>query len=272
MSASATLGCAVLAACSFPADYGGTRFRCDVGGGANECPAGYTCVAGFCEAGAPMIDGGGGGGGGGDAGDPADANGPPDAGVAACTRVSAFSDNFESGAAWDTFEAPGCQTSFEIGRIRLNSSTGLAAACGARSTELYHLDERTWIEAVGPGQGSPRPEFGITIGEETLVFRRDQNGLAFVVRDLAGNESTLDDLPFDPFDHAFWAFSPDEAGEIAWETSQDAQEWTVQVKFAPKSAPSEECVRYLIAITGTPVQLPPIISFDNLNLPGGPGG
>jgi hypothetical protein len=51
-----------LVGCSFPADYSGTRYRCDPG---DECPAGFSCVDGFCR---EESDGGPDAGEGGDAG------------------------------------------------------------------------------------------------------------------------------------------------------------------------------------------------------------
>jgi hypothetical protein len=271
-SAAVTIGCAVLAACSFPADYSGTRYQCEAAGGAGECPPGYACRAGFCEPGqAPGIDGGGGGM---DAGDPADGpNAPPDAGAGACVRATAFSDDFDSGDAWDTFAVGGCAARFEIGRIRLSSSPGLSGACGARSSDLYLLDGLTWIEAVEPGQGSPEPEFGVTIGEEGLFFRRNENGLVLFVRDEEGDETPIEELPFSSSEHDFWGFRPDKVGGIAWETSPDAMKWSELGKFYPKESPSEVCMRYEIGMAGSNPTLPIIVSFDNLNLPGfGSGG
>ena len=127
----AALGCAVLlVACSFSADYSGTRYQC---GPSGECPDGFACVAGYCEVQQPP-DGGGDGGGGGTgidaSGGPdesrADAGGGADPG--ACPSASALQDDFSTDEAWAITNRSGCSISFDTGQVEVGNGTTAPSA------------------------------------------------------------------------------------------------------------------------------------------------
>ncbi|HKE14822.1 MAG TPA: hypothetical protein VKB80_08170 [Kofleriaceae bacterium] len=270
----AALGCAVLlVACSFSADYTGTRYQC---GPSGECPDGYACAAGFCEVErAPGADGGGsgsdGGGGGGGGGGGADAGGggtEDDAGSRACPSASALRDDFSTDAAWTITNRSGCVISFDTGQVEMSAVGG---RCNARTIDSYALDGRVFVQAVDPAGGITKVGFGIFYGEASLVAFRVIGGIDLVVLLPGGGQSVVDSFPFDPELDGFWGFRPEPGtGLIHWETSADGLEWSDRGLYPPPGLAEDGCVGLEFHAVGTGTTAPSA-AFDNLNLPEGTG-
>ncbi|HTE49571.1 MAG TPA: hypothetical protein VK698_01775 [Kofleriaceae bacterium] len=262
-----------IAACSFPADYTGTRYQCEQAA-EGECPAGYECVDGFCEASSATPDSGGGGGTLTDAGGirPADASVEvADADPNDCESVTTLEERFESGDGWEiTDDNAGCSILFESGLIELHNLSLPIDECAARSRDTYRLDARTWIQTVQAGAGIAAPGFGLQIGEQTFLFRRDEEGLAMVVRDGDAAEEKFGGTEFDTAEHRFWGFRLGQGDVVKMETSSDAESWVEQAEFRPTTDPRTSCIRYEISVAGGTTG-PAILAFDNLNArPGQP--
>lgn len=253
--------CAILAACSFPADYAGTRYQCEPG---DECPPGQSCVAGYCEGGGPPAgDGGGtaadaGGDDGGD-GDGAEGDaGEPDA-APPCPAASSFQDDFGSGRNWDVQDDAGCAIDFPAGQARLSGTDG---RCIARTVSQYALDARVSVEAVKPESGLLETGFAIHLGDVSFIALRVVGGLELLELDDEKDGKVLDTIEFDQTEQRFWAFRP-EGDEIIFETSPDGIDWTGQGEYRPAIMPP--CIQIELDAIGTG-ELAPFTAFDNLNL------
>jgi len=261
----AALGCAILAACSFPADYSDTRYQCDL---ATECPPGYACVSGFCERPASGATGDGGGGGrdagGRDAGGDGDGGADPDAPPGVCPSGSRHTDDFDTGLGWELTLDAGCDLGFAGGEVRMAASVG---RCTARTEDLYDLDGRIWIQAVEPEDGELSPAFGVFLGDSSLVSMRTVAGLELVELAATGtDQQQLESIPFDAAEHLFWGFRPDGNDDtIFWETSPDGKTWTVQGEYRPAVYPEGGCMNLEIDVLGIG-ELGAGAVFDNLNL------
>ena len=255
----AALVCVILAGCSFPADYAGTRYQCEPG---DECPPGFSCVAGYCESGGPPA--GDGGGSGADGGDGASDAGQSDAGGAdadppACPSVSRFKDDFSSEASWVIEDGASCEIAFVVGQVRM---TGTLGRCIARTASQHALDARVSIEAINPEDGLVKAGFGVSLGDVSIALLRVVGGLDLVELEDGSGQRVVDSFPFDQMEQRFWSFRPVADG-ILFETSPDGIDWTELGEYRPVVLP--ECVALeLDAIgTGNPA---PYAAFDNLNL------
>lgn len=259
----AVAACVGLVGCSFPADYGGTRYQC-MRDAPDECPPGYRCAGGFCEASSPGSDGGNGAepDGGGQV-DPPDGSSQVDAAPPDCPGVTSLQDDFSSNTAWDIASDGNCAVEFN-GELRLAPQTAIPPAdCVVRSSEVYGLDDRTSLQVVSTGTGNPAAAFGLDVAGQTLLFRREVNGLAFVVRE-NDVEEIFDGDDFVEAEQRFWAFSVD-GDHLTFEASADGAAWTTLTDFRPRVDPSTTCVRYEISIGGDVSSLAPVV-FDNLNI------
>jgi hypothetical protein len=264
----AALGCAVLVACSFPADYSGTRYQC---GPAGECPDGFSCTAGYCEAEEPPAS---------DAGDGArtDAGGGPDdtradagdTGPGACASASAFQEDFSTDGEWSIANQAGCAITFVSDQVQM---TATLSRCTARTAGTYELDGRVFVQAVKPESGLIKAGFGISYGEVSLVALRVVGGIDLVELPAeGGGQMLVDSFPFDPQLDRFWGFRPDQvSGQIHWETSADGIEWSDHGAYPQSALPADSCVGLEFDAVGTG-NAAPFAAFDNLNLPEDPGG
>ena len=259
--AAALLG--ALTACSFPADYDGTRYQC-VQPGPGECPDGYECRDGFCEVSAGLSDAGGGsftdaG------GDRDDASTGVDAGdTPACESVSGAA-GFANLAAWETVAAePGCQIIFNDGTVAMQNLEGPLFDCASQSSDWYRLDQRTWVEVLDSNFGFPSPGFGVVIGEQTLLWRNTPDGLLAIERDDDGFEDVFDGFDYNPVEHRYWGFAPGIGDVIELQTSPDGANWTTLTDFRPIDDPRENCVTYEISIVEGDEE-PGIVVFKSLN-------
>ena len=261
--AAALLG--ALTACSFPADYEGTRYQC-VQPGPGECPDGYECRDGFCEASQGGPDGGGGSFT--DAGD-----GPPDGSTVGgvdggddppCESVASAA-GFASPAAWETVKAEkGCQIIFTDGTVAMQNLDGPISDCASQSRGQYWLNERTWVEVLDGNFGIPSPGFGLVIGKQTFLWRNTPDGLLVFERDEEGFEDVYDGFDYNPVDDRYWAFTPGIGDVIEMQTSPDAVNWTTLTDFRPIDDPRETCVTYEISIVEGD-EKPSIVVFKSLN-------
>ncbi len=251
----------ILAGCSFPADYAGTRYRCELG---DECPPGYSCVAGFCESGGPPAgDGGGttadGGGGAGDAGEEGDAGGSSDAEPPACPSVSRFKDDFSSDASWEIQNGSSCEIAFVVGQVRM---TGTLGRCIARTASEHALDARVSIDAVKPEGGLVKAGFGVSLGDVSIVLLRVVGGLDLVELEEGAQQKVVESFPFDPMEQRFWSFRP-APDRILFETSSDGIDWIELGEYRPVVLPACVALELDAIGTGNPG---PYAAFDNLNL------
>lgn len=266
-AAAAALGGAVLAACSFPADYSGTRYRC---GPAGECPGGFACNDGYCEKSDPPADGGGPDSGGGEGGE-SDAGGEPDtgpggdAGVGDCSRSSAvaFVDDFTTGDAWEITNQDGCAVVFDGSAVQLEA---VANRCLARTVDELAFDGRVFVRALNPQQGLVESGFGIHHGDTSLVALRVLSGLELTELTDDGTRAVRDSIPFDPALDRFWAVRPGVVDDrIHWETSVDGIEWVERGVYELAGVSDGTCVRLEFDALGTG-EPGPVASFDDLNL------
>jgi len=218
-------------------------------------------VAGFCESAPPGSDGGMGsaldGGGGGD-------------GPLGCANATTIIDDFADDERWDISSVVGCLAEVDNGRLEMRTTSSRPPEdCRVRSLETYALNDRVFIEAAAPGTGSPEANFGIQIGDQVQLFRRDAAGLALMVREPDGTEVLVDRIEFDSDEHQFWAFRPAADGSIHWETSpeDDAQDWVDIGRFETRARPTTECIRFELSITGAKGPGTALVAFDNLNFP-----
>ena len=252
---------AVLAGCSFPADYAGTRYQCELG---DECPPGYSCIGGYCERGGPPAADGGGGtaadAGGDDAGgDGAESDaGQPDA-DSPCPAASSLVDDFSSGDNWNVQDDDGCSIEFAFGQARMSGSDG---RCIARTAVQYALDSRVSVEAVKLESGLLETGYAIHLGDVSFMALRVIGALELLELNDDGDGKILDTIAFNGTDQRFWAFRP-AGNDILFETSPDGVEWIEQGKYRPAAMPA--CVRIELDAIGIG-ELAPFTAFDNLNL------
>jgi hypothetical protein len=256
--AAAVVG-AVLAGCSFPADYAGTRYQCELG---DECPPGYSCIAGYCENGGPPAGDGGGtaaDAGEDDGGDGTESDaGQPDA-EPPCPAASSFVDEFSSGDNWNVQDDDGCAIEFTLGQVRMSGTDG---RCIARTAGQYALDSRVSVEAVKPESGLLETGYAIYLGDVSFMALRVIGGLELLELGDEGEGTIIDTVAFNGTDQRFWAFRA--AGDdILFETSPDGVEWTEQGKYRPAAMPA--CIQIELDAIGIG-ELAPFTAFDNLNL------
>ncbi len=260
--AAALLG--ALTACSFPADYDGTRYQCtEPGPGA--CPDGYECRSGFCEAAQGGADAGGGSFTDADPTDASTVDGVDAGDDQPCESVTGAA-GFASLAAWDTVAAEqGCQIIFSDGTVAMQNLEGPVFDCAAQSRDQYRLDQRTWVEVLDSTFGSPSPGFGLVVGEQTLLLRNTPDGLLVIERDEEdGFEDVVDGVDYNPVAHRYWALAPGIGDVIEFQTSPDAVSWTTVTDFRPVADPRVTCVTYEISIVEGAEQ-PGIVVFQSLN-------
>jgi hypothetical protein len=248
--AAAVVG-AVLAGCSFPADYAGTRYQCELG---DECPPGYACIAGYCESGGPPAGDGGGtaADAGEDGGDGAEADaGQPDA-EPPCPAASSFVDDFSSGGNWNVQDDDGCAIEFTLGQVRMSGTDG---RCIARTASQYALDARVSVEAVKPESGLLETGYAIYLGDVSFMALRVIGGLELLELGDEGEGTIIDTVAFNGTDQRFWAFRA--AGDDI------LFEWTEQGKYRPAAMPA--CIQIELDAIGIG-ELAPFTAFDNLNL------
>jgi hypothetical protein len=258
--------------CSFKADYGGTRFRCDLDE-PGACPPGQSCVSGFCERGGePSGDGDDGVGDGALADADVDRPDGPvaDAFVVTCDSVLTFVDSFDTDDNWtEVASQPECDISFANNQLTLGNDLGAPIEqCAVYSVGQFALDSRTWIAVVSPGDnGHPAATFGVKLGDESILFRRVEDFIDLLSRDEKTGVETVE-LKVNANDPAqrFWALNPSEDGYVHWELSPDGLEWTEYAQFKPQVRPAAGCARYEISIVGDPTGAVDVI-FDELNVP-----
>lgn len=258
-----------LAACSFPADYEGTRYQC-VMPGPGECPDGYECRSGFCEAARDLPDAGGGG-----TSADASAKPPPDAAAgddasSGCASVTSV-EGLGNGEAWEiSASSADCDISFDEGSVALrNLGTEQLSECAARSRDQYLVDGRTWVEAIDLEPGQLLPTFGVILQDQGVLFRLTPKELVFIERRLNGDE--MDDfvfggIPYNPVEHRFWALRGGVGDTIVLETSPDGDTFSAVSDFRPNAAndPRTTCARYEVSIRDG-FEVPTAMAFQNLN-------
>jgi hypothetical protein len=270
------LALAALAGCSLSADFGGTRFRCDDG----VCPAGQTCVGGFCETGVPdappAIDA------------PAAPDAPPgtpdasspDAAPPAgpCGTVSLLTDDFGDGVEdtrWAySFASNGTARAEVGGRLRLTlNEVATSAYAGRESTHHYDLREsRAWVEVPTVPNGATFAQAAFILGRDgqdrlSILYEQDDLHFRYEASDVI---QPLGSVPYDSMAHRYWQLRA--AGTtVYWETSPDGVNWTERAMADPPFALDHLRI-ILTAGTYALETAPGVAEFDNLNGGGPPTG
>ena len=210
LAASLAAGPLALGGCQFSSDHAGARFRC---GDGESCPPGTTCVAGYCEAGAP--DGGGPVGG----EDAAPVAGP-------CGTISLVRDEFdgEPGGPWSEWAASGTAMSRVDGELVIEFSGDVERWAGATSQALFHVEGGEVRARVSePGGLYTVLELLSPAGPKAQLLVVGGDTLRATVLGAPGGTITRD-VAYDREDHAVWRLRAED-GVLFWETSADGASW-----------------------------------------------
>ncbi len=218
--------------CSFRANFDGTRYRCDQSG---ECPDGYSCVVGYCEAESPPID----------ASVAADADNPdpdaaavpgPDASVVPtgpCGTMEMAALDFDDGTfdpdLFFTWEDDPATATLTGGELVLGAPAGATnVGSGLWSDEIYRMaSSRAFIEVVSVDESSDDyVDFGFGSDYSGYLIGQRQGTLYFAVV-VDGDYTTLDSIPYSASDHRWWQVR-EEDGRVYFETSPDGTSWTTR--------------------------------------------
>jgi hypothetical protein len=246
--------CASLSGCKLSADYDGTRYRCDESG---QCPDGFSCVAGWCEAELPSGPDGGPDG------------GPTDVPAGCGTMAKVFND-FETSTIdtgrWSYWNDGPLTVAHEGGRLVFTVPAGQSDLGAGYQTHAYYRMQgsRAFVEVL-PLEVDSGASF--TFALRTLAAGRwymsyQDGALVFRMRD-AVNEYTLASVPYVAEEHRFWQIR-EQDGTVYWETSADGATWTAQASNSVDT--SEVLVRVRLSIRANTAQpVDHVLMADNLN-------
>jgi hypothetical protein len=243
----------VLSACNFQ---GGIDpgFQCGEDG---WCPAGQSCVGGFCTS-DPSA---------GDAGPDADPN-APDGGPpgARCGTLAIVRDDFGDGVLggehfWD-WQDTGVTVSETGGHLVIDIPAGTATGWGGYSTKyLYDLTEGTWEAKVTQAGGRfTTLEVRAHDATRAQMIARDGELIALVVN--TPDEGIRASIPYVPGEQLYWRLR-ESGGMLHWEFSSDRASWT-ELHSEATPIPTEHITAFLSG--GEQTEAAGQIRFDDVNL------
>lgn len=243
----------LLCGCRIDGGFEGTRYRCDEGG---RCPAGQSCVAGYCEtepggadaaavtdgpvvADGPALADAPAGAPDGAAGDAAMSS--PDAAVPpiVCGKATLLADDFADGVrapSWGWAFASGGAARAETGGrlvITLADMTAGSSYAGYATNRTYDLTEsRVYVEVPVMASTATAAQVYMSAafnrpGPDDRVQFLQESGTLSARKDIAGTISTLWSAPWDATAHRWWQLR-ETGGLLYWETSPDGVVWTTR--------------------------------------------
>ncbi|MDI1447951.1 hypothetical protein QHF85_28065, partial [Polyangium sp. 6x1] len=206
--------------------------------------------------GAGGAGGGGGGGGGG--------------GAPQCTIAlqDDFDDGMTNSAKWSNY-AEGAGTSIAESGGNLVATIGAGAVGYAvhYSTEAYDISNcAVFVQVLEVPNPTLQAFASLQIGTEldNAIEIVSYQGTLYFHKILAGSFTDVGFLDYDPQEHAFWRIRQQD-GTTFWETSPDAQQWTVQAS-APNPLPPGDLYVALVGGIDEAAPNPGRGRFDNLNI------
>lgn len=206
--------CAGLFGCKLSANYDDTRYRCDESG---QCPDGFSCIQGWCEAVPPDPDGG---------------LPDPDSGLPplpdGCGTMGIPYNDFEvdtiNTRRWSYSDDGTLTVAHAGGQLVFTIPAGQAGA-GARyyTAPYYRMQGGTASVEVPPLQVDSGVSFTFrleTHGNERWWINHRDGALTMKWRDVRGDEYQVASIPYEPDQHRFWRFR-EQDGTVYWETSAD---------------------------------------------------
>jgi hypothetical protein len=230
-----------LASCSVSSDYAGTNFACD---DQHACPPGYICLgAGYCVT--------------------------PDY---RCGRLNVLADDFTDngrGWEWSGYVAENGATLAEEG----GEVIATPAAAGAEASVAYYQsdewyrwsDASVYVEVTQSVSGAAGARAFLTLvleNGDTISIEQEADQLYFKRRS-GGADTTLGSVRYDPVEHRWWRLRGGD-GQVQWQTSADAFDWTTRFQEAAPEEPGLARIRFG-AGADAGVADPGAAHFDNLN-------
>lgn len=226
--------------CVFDADYRRTRYQCADG----ACPSGYTCRSGRCE---PV------------------SGGVTPGELEGCGTTDMAANDF-AGDALDTadwYTWGNVTHSLSDGRLQLVNEDVESYRYGGYETRRMYLLRNSSVSLempdYDPATGSSLALVLTTkaVAEVAIELEGTELELAY---GLVNKYTTLAKLEYDPDAHRFWQLR-EAQGTLYWETSADADTWTIQASTS--SLPFDDLVHVKL-IAGMPAGAGPVF-FGEVN-------
>jgi hypothetical protein len=248
----------VMAGCTINSDFSDTRYRCDVSG---ECPGGFACVAGYCEA------------------SQEDAGVDPDGGGVSskkCGTVEMVVEDFEgaemNGEHWGMWVDQLMLLSVEQrdGQLAFEIPTEIASVGSGYHTRSWYrfTGSRAFVEVVDAQEES---DMGLSFhvrapeseGGGNRWYTEQRAGTLRFWERIDGRNAQLASVSYDPVAHRWWQIR-EQDGVVYWETSADATTWATHAMMPTELAGEPVQVRVETWVSN-PQPVPRTFLIDNLN-------
>ncbi|HVK71548.1 MAG TPA: hypothetical protein VM694_44145 [Polyangium sp.] len=183
----------------------------------------------------------------------------------------ALKDNFDDGLTdpekWSNYVEAGASIAESKGNLVVTIESGAPGYAVHYSTQPYDISNcGAFVQVLEVPNKAAKAyaAFQIGTGSDNAVEISFYQGTLYCHKILADNYTDVAFTEYDPIEHAFWRIR-EEDGNTFWETSPDAQQWTVQAS-EPNPLPVGEMYVALIGGIDEPAPDPGRVRFDNLNI------